>query len=73
MVDSLGGSAGAQAAASAQQMRQEVGVKVQKEAMDTQQQAMTPLIQSIGDSSPSSQGNQLASSGSVGTMLNTSA
>ena len=59
---------GSQAAMPNVQLAQEVGVRVQKEAMETQEKAMAPLIESI------EQGGEAAapsSDGPVGGQINT--
>lgn len=60
---------GMQAAMPNVQLAQEVGVRVQKEAMETQEKAMAPLIDSIGESG--GQAATQASDGPVGGQINT--
>ena len=68
MADSVSAAGSMQSAMANVQLAQEMGVRVQKQAMDTQEQAMAPLIDSIGDS-----GSQAtaATDGPVGGQVNT--
>jgi len=69
MADSVSAAGGMQSAMANAQLAQEVGVRVQKEAMDTQERAMAPLIDSIaqGGSQPAAP----AANGPVGGQINT--
>ena len=69
MADSIAAAGGMQANMANVQLAQEVGVRVQKEAMETQEKAMAPLINSIGESA--GQGAAASSDGPVGGQVNT--
>ncbi|WP_410473333.1 YjfB family protein [Guyparkeria sp. TX1] len=69
MADSVSAAGSMQTAMANAQLAQEVGVRVQKQAMDTQEQAMAPLIESIGQSG--GQTSTAASDGPVGGQINT--
>ncbi|KTG16038.1 MULTISPECIES: YjfB family protein [unclassified Guyparkeria] len=59
---------GIQAAMPNVQLAQEVGVRVQKEAMETQEKAMAPLIESIDQGG---EADTPSSDGPVGGQINT--
>jgi hypothetical protein len=69
MADSVSAAGSMQSAMANMQLAQEVGVRVQKQAMDTQEQAMAPLIESIGQGG--GQAAAPASDGPVGGQINT--
>ncbi|WP_322522047.1 YjfB family protein [Guyparkeria halophila] len=69
MADSVSAAGSMQTAMANAQLAQEVGVRVQKQAMETQEQAMAPLIDSIGDSG--GQSSTATSNGPVGGQINT--
>ncbi|MFN2382334.1 MAG: YjfB family protein [Guyparkeria sp.] len=69
MADSVSAAGSMQTAMANAQLAQEVGVRVQKQAMDTQEQAMAPLIDSIDQGG--NQASATADSGPVGGQVNT--
>ena len=69
MADSVSAAGSMQTAMANAQLAQEVGVRVQKQAMDTPEQAMAPLIDSIGESG--GQTSTATGNGSVGGQINT--
>ncbi len=69
MADSVSAAGRLQTAMVNAQLAQEVGVRVQKQAVDTQEQGMAPLIDSIGESG--GQTSTAASDGPVGGQVKT--
>ncbi|MFP4252085.1 MAG: putative motility protein [Guyparkeria sp.] len=69
MADSVSAAGSMQTAMSSAQLSQEVGMRVQKQAMETQEKAMAPLVESINQGG--SQTNATSESGSVGSQVNT--
>lgn len=70
MADSVSAAGSMQTAMANAQVSQEAGVRVQKKAMETQEQAMAPLVESIGQGSQGGQ-NTPAADGPVGSQINT--
>ncbi len=69
MADSVSAAGSMQTAMANAQLAQDVGVRVQKQAMDAQEQAMAPLIDSVSESA--GQTSTAASDGPVGSQINT--
>ncbi len=69
MADSVSAAGSLQTAMVNAQLAQEVGVRVQKQAVDTQEQGMAPLIDSIGESG--GQTSTAANNGPVGGQVKT--
>ncbi|MCL7743405.1 YjfB family protein [Guyparkeria hydrothermalis] len=69
MADPVSAANGMQAAMANLQLAQEIGVRVQKEAMETQEKAMAPLLESIAQGG----GQSAAPSGDgpLGGQINT--